>query len=81
MTSVRNIAVGNDDGEFDVSEQEPNEIVAAAKHHKDAKERAGAKDVKKDGKNWPIHAIGLGVGIGSAAVAAAMIFAGRNKKG
>jgi hypothetical protein len=73
--------VENDDGEFDVSEQEPNEIVAAAKHHKDAKERAGAKDVKKDGKNWPIHAIGLGVGIGSAAVAAAMIFAGRNKKG
>ncbi|MEG3123904.1 hypothetical protein [Sphingomonas sp. GB1N7] len=58
----------------------PNEIVAAARHHQAAKERAGAKDVKKDGKNWPIGAIGLGVGIGSAAVAAAMIFAGRNKK-
>lgn len=64
-----------------MSDQEPNEIVAAAKHHKAAKERAGVKDSKKNGKSWPIGAIGLGVGIGSAAVAAAMIFAGRGKKG
>ncbi len=59
---------------------EPNEIVAAAKHHKAAEERAGPKDVKDITKNWPLGAIGIGVGIGSAAVAAAMMFAGRNKK-
>ena len=63
-----------------MSDQEPNEIVAAAKHHKAAEQRAGSKDVKDAGKSWPIGAIGLGVGIGSAAVAAAMMFAGRNKK-
>ena len=58
-----------------MSESETNEIVAAVAHAKAAKERAGALDKK----NWPIGAIGLGVGIGSAAVAAAMLFAGRKK--
>lgn len=53
----------------------PNEIIAAAAHAKAAKERAAVTDKK----SWPIAAIGLGVGIGSAAVAAAMLFAGRNK--
>ena len=54
----------------------PNEIVAAAAHAKAAKERAAGTE---DKKSWPIGAIGLGVGIGSAAVAAAMLFAGRKK--
>ncbi|WP_260599779.1 hypothetical protein [Sphingomonas endolithica] len=58
-----------------MSDQEPNEIVAAAKHANAARERAR----KAEAKSWPIGAIGLGVGIGSAAVAAAMLFAGRKK--
>ncbi|MES2339754.1 MAG: hypothetical protein V4537_16800 [Pseudomonadota bacterium] len=49
-----------------------NEIVAAAEHAKAAKARAG-----KDKANWPL--IGLGVGIGSAAVAAALLYANRDK--
>jgi hypothetical protein len=64
----------------DQDDTQPNEIVIAAKHHKAAEERAGGKTVKDVAKNWPIGAIGIGVGIGSAAVAAAMMFAGRNKK-
>ena len=56
--------------------EEPNEIVAAAAHAKAAKERVADRPEKR---NWPIGAIGLGVGIGSAAVAAAMMFAGRKK--
>ena len=59
-----------------MSDQEPNEIVAAAAHAKAAKERLAATEEKK---NWPIAAIGLGVGIGSAALAAAVMFAGRKK--
>ena len=59
-----------------MSDQEPNEIVAAAAHAKAAKERLAANTEKQ---NWPIAAIGLGVGIGSAALAAAVMFAGRKK--
>jgi len=59
-----------------VADQEPNEIVAAAAHAKAAKERAAANQEKT---TWPIAAIGLGVGIGSAALAAAVMFAGRKK--
>jgi hypothetical protein len=56
-----------------VSDQ-PNEILAAAaaaKQHKDA-----AKGAEKDRKTrgWNLGKIGLGVGIGSAAVAAAVLF-------
>jgi hypothetical protein len=58
-----------------VSDQEPNEIAAVA-DAKAAKERAMTTNEKK---NWPIAAIGLGVGIGSAALAAAVMFAGRKK--
>jgi hypothetical protein len=55
-----------------VSDEEPNEIVAAAR---DAKARAAR--LARDRSNWPL--IGLGVGIGSAAVAAAMLYANRDK--
>ncbi len=60
-----------------MTEEEPNEIVAAAKAAKERTERANAK---KDAGNWPLKAIGLGVGIGSAAVAAAMLYANRDRK-
>ena len=57
-------------------DDEPNEIIAAAKAAKARKERA-----EKTGGNWPLKAIGLGVGIGSAAVAAALLYANRDRKG
>jgi hypothetical protein len=56
---------------------EPNEILAtaaAAKQHREA-----AKQAKPGRKGWDLGRIGLGVGIGSAAVAAAVLFANRNK--
>lgn len=56
---------------------EPNEIVAEAAA---AKQRAAAaKGNARDKKSWDIGKIGLGVGIGSAAVAAAVLFANRRK--
>ncbi len=58
-----------------MSEESPNEIVAAAQ---DAKARAERAAKGKKGQ-WPLKAIGLGVGIGSAAVAAAMLYANRDK--
>ncbi|HWK36067.1 hypothetical protein [Sphingomonas sp.] len=57
--------------------EEQNEIMAAAKDAKARKERARSGD--KKGNGWSIGAIGLGVGVGSAAVAAALLYAGRNR--
>ena len=54
-----------------------NEIVAAAQDAK-AREHKVKRGPKKD--HWPLKAIGLGVGIGSAAVAAAMLYANRDKR-
>ncbi|KKI18136.1 hypothetical protein CA236_14245 [Sphingomonas sp. ABOLG] len=53
---------------------EPNEILAAAaaaKQHETA-----AKDAKaaRQKRGWDLGKIGLGVGIGSAAIAAAVLF-------
>ncbi|WP_326525121.1 hypothetical protein [Sphingomonas sp.] len=59
-----------------MSDDTPNEIVAAAK---DAKARKARPEPKKG--QWPLKAIGLGVGIGSAAVAAALLYANREKNG
>ncbi|HEU0067333.1 MAG TPA: hypothetical protein VFQ57_08855 [Sphingomonas sp.] len=56
----------------------PNEILAAAKDAKIAAE-AAAEALAKRAKNWPLAKIGLGVGIGSAAVAAAVLFANRQR--
>jgi len=58
---------------------EPNEILAtaaAAKHHE-----TGAAEAKRAQKKraWNLGRIGLGVGIGSAAVAAAVLFANKGK--
>ena len=55
-----------------MSDEQTNEIVAAAKEAK-----ARLKRLKQDKGKWPL--IGLGVGIGSAAVAAAMLYANRDK--
>ena len=61
-----------------MAEEHPtNEIVAAAQDAKARQEKAKGKD---DKGHWPLKAIGLGVGIGSAAVAAAMLYANRDKR-
>ena len=61
-----------------MADKETNEILAAAK---DAKARkANAKSATESGQ-WPLKAIGLGVGIGSAAVAAALLYVNRDKTG
>ena len=55
---------------------EPNEIlatVAAAKAHEDA--GAGQAEERRRARRWQIGKTWLGVGIGSAAVAAAVLFA------
>ena len=59
---------------------EPNEILATAAAAR-AHEKAGAKkaaDSARD-RRWQVGKIGLGVGIGSAAVAAAVLFANRRR--
>ncbi|PAX08224.1 hypothetical protein [Sphingomonas lenta] len=56
---------------------EPNEILAEAKAVKDRERAAAEKDDKA--RNWPLGAFGMGVGIGSAAVAAAVLFANRSR--
>ncbi|WP_174287203.1 hypothetical protein [Sphingomonas bacterium] len=57
----------------------PNEILASVKA---AKEQAAtvADKVARETRSWPLAKIGLGVGIGSAAVAAAVLFANRPTK-
>ena len=59
--------------------EEPNEILevaAAAKSHEE-----GAAEAKraKEKRGWNLGRIGLGVGIGSAALAAAVLFANKGK--
>jgi hypothetical protein len=58
----------------------PNEILAAAKDAKDAA-IAAAEAVAARAQSWPIARISLGVGIGSAAIAAAVMFATRERDG
>ena len=62
-------------------DSQPNEILAAAAAAK-AHEVAAADRAEKKARDrrWEIGKIGLGVGIGSAAVAAAVLFASRDKK-
>ena len=49
----------------------PNEIMAEVKAHARAAKKAAAARTK----NWPLAKIGLAAGIGSAAVAAAVLYA------
>ena len=56
----------------------PNEILAAAREVKE-KAQAAAASASEQAKRWPIGRIGLGVGIGSAAVAAAVLYGNRKR--
>ena len=56
---------------IDQTDDAPNEILAEVKAHARAAERAVAAKTK----NWPLAKIGLAAGIGSAAIAAAVLFA------
>ena len=60
------------------TDDSPNEIMAEVKAHARAAEKAAAA------KSWPLAKIGLAAGIGSAAVAAAVLWSQRHdgdKKG
>ena len=57
----------------DQDDDAPNEILAEVKAHARVAEQA----VVEKTKNWPLGRIGLAAGIGSAAVAAAVLFARR----
>lgn len=54
--------------------QAPNEILDAVKAHARVAEQAAVEKAK----SWPLGRIGIGAAIGSAAVAAAVLFA-RNR--
>lgn len=56
------------------NDDSPNEILAAVKAHARVAEQA----VVERTKSWPLGRIGIGAAIGSAAVAAAVLFA-RNR--
>lgn len=56
-----------------ITDDAPNEILAAAKEAKLHAEAAAKATVEK-AKSWPLAKIGLGVGIGSAAIAGAVLF-------
>ncbi|MGY2733455.1 hypothetical protein [Sphingomonas sp. UYP23] len=57
-----------------------NEIEAAARDHKRVRDAAEAK-AEQHG-NWPVTpiAISVGVGVGSAALAAVLLYVNRSKK-
>ena len=57
----------------------PNEILATVKAAKDQAATVAGKTAEK-ARSWPLVTIGLGVGIGSAAIAGAVLFANRSKK-
>lgn len=61
-------------------DDECNEIIAAARAAKHHHEAASGKPEPSRKRNWDAAAIGVGAAIGSAAVAAAVIFANRGKK-
>lgn len=56
-----------------------NEIVEAARDAKARQDAAMGGEAERKAKRWQIGKFGLGVGIGSAAVAAAVLFANRDK--
>ena len=53
-----------------------NEILAEAR----ARAEAAARVARETTKSWPLGAIGLGAAIGSAAVAAAVLYAQRRDR-
>lgn len=62
----------------DAADEIANEITAAARHAREAAERAEGAPHPGDARKWPLAKIGIG--IGSAALAAAVIYAARRKK-
>ena len=65
----------------DDSNDEPNEILAAARDAKAREEAATKARRARHDRRWQLGTLGLGVGIGSAAVAAAVLFANRDREG
>lgn len=57
-----------------------NEILAAAKDAKEARERATMPEPADKAKKLPIGTIGVGIGVGSAALAAALLYSRRRKR-
>ena len=55
-----------------------NEIEAAARDHKRLRDAAEANTAKHG--NWPVGPVAIGVGVGSAALAAVLMYANRPKK-
>lgn len=74
MTDQNDPLPGQDD------EHEENEVLRAAREHQQQKEAAAEAEVKagKRGRGWKTAA--AGIGIGSAAVLAALLYANRDKK-
>jgi hypothetical protein len=62
----------------DRTDDAPNEILAAAKEAKQHGQ-AAAKATAGKARNWPLAEIGLAAGIGSAAIAGAVLFARRDR--
>ena len=58
--------------------EQPNEILAAVADAKARRDGAEAKGEPSKQKRWPMRI--LGVGIGSAAIAAAVLFANSGKR-
>ncbi len=62
----------------DEQDEIANEITAAARAARETAERAEGTPKPGDDKKWPLTKIGIG--IGSAALAAAVIYAARTRK-
>ncbi|MFA5989630.1 MAG: hypothetical protein WC803_08505 [Sphingomonas sp.] len=57
-----------------------NEIEEAARDAKRVRDAADKADASRPKAKWPLVPIGIGIGIGSAALAAALLYATRNRK-
>jgi len=58
-----------------------NEIVVAARQAGAVERAATAPEPPAHPeRRWPVSRVGVGLGIGSAALAAALLYAGRNRK-
>jgi len=62
----------------DAAEEIANEITATARQAREVAERAEGTPKPGDARKWPLAKIGIG--IGSAALAAAVIYAARHRK-
>ena len=60
----------------DKTDDAPNEILSAVKEAK--AHGVATKKPRAKGTSWPLAKIGLAAGIGSAAIAGAVLFAGRD---